>query len=121
MNGVDDGKSLTISNEPAVWLEVTSDTTARLEFENIPNADVNHIIRYVLQPALQLWMKKSADYGGTSGGLGARAPFVDIWRKVIKLKRSLWYGEKLAFEQNEELLQDLIGTSLNILGELRES
>jgi hypothetical protein len=107
-----------ISMDPTCWAEYLSPTTARLDIENIPNEQAKHVILEVLPKVLELYLSKSRDYGGSSGGLGPKASFVDIWRKVIKLKRSLWDGEELKFEQPKEIVQDLVGTCLNILGEL---
>lgn len=104
--------------KPTVWVERIGKDKATYEFQHIPNEQTLNIILTILPRVVELYLAKAKDYGGTSGGLGPRAPFVDIWRKVIKLKRSLWEGEELQFEQPEELLFDLIGTSLNILCEM---
>lgn len=57
-----------------------------------------------------LFSRKNADYGsGSSFELGVRGQFSDIYRKMIKLKRSMWDGEDLAFEDEEEIIMDMIG------------
>lgn len=110
---------MAVTNEPAVWVERIANDTVTYEIKNIPNDQALRIILRTLPKVIEMWMKKSKDYGGTSGGLGPKAPFVDIWRKVIKLKRSLWEDEALGFEQTDELLADLVGTSINVLDEIR--
>lgn len=65
-----------------------------------------------------LWAKrfelKSRDYNSGSTGwephtfLGVRGQFADIWRKIGKLKKSLWDGEALQGEQPVEIIDDLI-------------
>lgn len=119
LSHIEPEKVLEVQKQPAVWVERVANNKCTYEIQNIPNEQALRVIQDVLPKVLELWMKKSKDYGGTSGGLGPKAPFVDIWRKVIKLKRSLWHGEELQFEQNDELLKDLIGTCFNVLDEMR--
>lgn len=110
-----------IPTDPVVWVERLAEHTVSYRFENIPDSEqILEIIETILPQAVELYLKKAKDYGGVSGGLGPKAPFVDMWRKMIKLKRSLWEGEELQFEQPSEVLRDLIGTVLNILVELPE-
>jgi hypothetical protein len=116
---VSPSKILDVAKQPAVWAERLSPNSARLEFEGLPNEQAVKVVLEVLPKVLELYLKKSGDYGGASGGLGPKAPFVDIWRKVLKLKRALWEDEELQFEQTDEILSDLIGTCLNILLELK--
>lgn len=59
---------------------------------------------------LQLFADKNKDYGaGSSFELGIRGQYSDIHRKMIKLKRSMWEGEDLGFEDEDEIIMDLIG------------
>jgi hypothetical protein len=107
--------------EPVVWVERLAEHTVEYRIENIPHDEkILEIMTAILPKVLELYLAKVKDYGGVSGGLGPKAPFVDMWRKMIKLKRSLWEGEELQFEQPSEILRDLIGTVLNILVELPE-
>lgn len=108
---------LEIDGEPAIWVDKLSPNKVSYEFQNIPEHSMQ-IILEILPKALELYLKKTKDYGGLSGGLGPRAPFVDMWRKILKLKRCMWDGEELKFEQTDEIIMDLIGTCLNILGEM---
>jgi len=108
-----------ICGEPVVWVERLGPDLIEYRFENLPHDDSIRIVYEILPKALELYLKKTKDYGGLSGGLGPKAPFVDMWRKIIKLKRCLWDGEKLKFEQTDEIIMDLIGTCLNILAEMK--
>lgn len=56
-----------------------------------------------------LFARKNADYGDGAKVLGVRGQYADINRKMLKLKRSLWDGETLEFENSEEVIMDLIG------------
>lgn len=60
-----------------------------------------------------LFRSKARDYSSdnsfTADVLGARGQFAEIWRKVGKLKRSMWDGRTMEFEQTEEILEDLFG------------
>ena len=107
-----------LSHDPVVFVEHLGPDIVEYRFENLPHDDSIQVILTILPKVLELYLRKSKDYGGLSGGLGPKAPFVDLWRKVIKLKRSLWDGHILKFEQNDEILMDLVGTCLNILAEM---
>lgn len=62
--------------------------------------------------AIARFARKSLDYGDAADELGPRAQFVDINRKIKKLKRALWDGETLQGEQPIEILDDLIAHCL---------
>jgi len=82
----------------------------RIEVDNPPTEEAHQILMTVLPVALERFMRKNQDYQGFGmAGLGPRAHFVGIWRKVGKLKRVLWDGETLATEQLSEVLDDLLG------------
>lgn len=68
---------------------------------------------------------KSRDYNSASTGwephtfLGVKGQFADIWRKIGKLKKSLWDEERLTGEQPREIIQDLIShlfLTLDLMG-----
>lgn len=67
---------------------------------------------------------KNLDYSGQDFEphlvLGEAGQFAEIWRKVWKLKKSMWDGEELTFEQKEEILQDLIGHCFLALDMVKE-
>jgi len=59
---------------------------------------------------------KAKDYNGSlvpgvenADVLGARGQYAELWRKMAKLKKSLWDGEALVGEQPREILLDFIG------------
>jgi hypothetical protein len=87
--------------------------TYYMRIEGVPNNVAEDVLIKVLPQTLQLWLSKCKDYGGDISdevkSLGPRGQFVDIWRKVWKLKRALWDGEELKFEQPKEVMMDLIG------------
>lgn len=81
-------------------------------------------IRFQWVPAwLENFRRKASDYNSTDLEphtiLGERGQFADIWRKVWKLKKALWDGEKLTGEQPEEILEDLISHCFLTLDLLR--
>jgi hypothetical protein len=41
--------------------------------------------------------------------LGERGQYAELWRKMAKLKKSLWEGQPLEGEQPREILLDFIG------------
>lgn len=64
---------------------------------------------------LERMRNKSADYN--TGGmlpfephkvLGIKGQWADIWRKVWKLHKALWEGEKLEGEQPLEIIDDMV-------------
>lgn len=65
-----------------------------------------------------------AEYGEESGKneTGLAGQWADLFRKIMKLKRSLWAGEKghLTREGEREILQDMIGHALLALRMLDE-
>lgn len=106
------------SDDPIIWVERIGPNTITYEFQNIPNEQALRVIQGVLPGVLELYLGKSRDYGGSLGdmiGLGTKAAFVDIWRKVGKLKRAMWDGQKMVGEQVDEILADLVGHVLIIL------
>lgn len=74
---------------------------------------------------LQLFARKNADYGsGSAYELGVRGQYSDIHRKMIKLKRAMWDGEQLDFEDTDEIIKDLIShlfLTLHMFGLQREA
>lgn len=70
----------------------------------------------------RLFDKKNREYRGAEQELGAPAQFVDMNRKMKKLKTALWdrEPEALTSEPTEEVLMDLIGHCFLTLHLLRE-
>jgi hypothetical protein len=111
-------RALDLTHEPAVWVDVTSETSATYEFQNIPNEQATRIVREILPKALELYLKKSKDYGGNvmdRFDLGQKAAIPDMARKFGKLIDAIWRDQPLQFEQPEEILMDLLGHILIIL------
>lgn len=120
---VDHSKALGLLEEPAVWRERVSPDSVTYEIRNIPNDQAMRIVQDILPKALELYLKKSKDYGGNvmdRFGLGQRAAIPDMARKFGKLIDSIWHGKKLQFEQEDEILQDLLGHILIILDQRAE-
>lgn len=77
----------------------------------------NERIREALVPEfLKHQEEKAKDYNGSlvpgvenADVLGARGQYAELWRKMAKLKKSLWDGEALVGEQPREVLLDFIG------------
>ncbi|UVT31233.1 hypothetical protein SEA_OTTERSTEDTS21_72 [Gordonia phage OtterstedtS21] len=70
-------------------------------------------IMYQIAPVvLENFARKNADYGDTSFDLGIAGQYAELWRKVGKLKGPMWEGKELAFEQMDEIIEDLIGHCL---------
>lgn len=74
------------------------------------------IYEVVLPDVLRHFFKDNADYGDNHReGLGLRAEFVGVHRKVKKLQKAIWDGENMNGEGAEEMLTDLIGQCLIML------
>lgn len=68
-----------------------------------------------LPEALSLFSRKNKGYGDMADVLGSRAQFVDMHRKMDKLKRGLWEGQDIGDENIKEVVQDLFGHCLLML------
>lgn len=112
---------LDIAKQPAVWAEKLSATSGRLEIENLPNEQAMRVALEVLPKVLELYLKKSRDYGGNVMqlmDLGPRACIPDMLRKFGKLKRAIWDGDEMVGEQPDEIIMDLAGHIFIILDEM---
>lgn len=54
------------------------------------------------------WRTRRDDYGDAFLELGAKGQFSDIWRKVYKLKRSVWEGHQLTGEPAEQVAKEIM-------------
>jgi hypothetical protein len=77
----------------------------------------NRVLSGPAREALELFARRSADYSDQDGFdpaevLGEKGQFAEVFRKVWKLKNSMWDGRELVGEQPREILMDLIGHAL---------
>jgi len=74
---------------------------------------VDSLLMQHLPDLVQMFRSKARDYGSrghfTADALGSRGQFAEIWRKVGKLKRCMWDGKDMQYEQTDEILADLFG------------
>ncbi len=63
----------------------------------------------IIDEIVKLFHQKHKDYGDMRNDLGIQAQYVDIHRKVGKLRKALWDGVELTGEQPREIMLDLIG------------
>jgi hypothetical protein len=75
-------------------------------------ADANPAFRRcttdVLTRVVDEFARHAVDYEDAAEELGIKAQFVDINRKIGKLKRWMWQGKPLHGEQPDEVIMDLI-------------
>lgn len=117
-------KHLKISELPNVHVSHDSRDDAVYEINNVPNEQAARIVRNILPKVLELYLNKSKDYNGNVMAmlkLGPKASFVDLWRKVGKLKTALWDEQPMVGEQPDEILADLVGHVLIILDEIQQA
>lgn len=63
----------------------------------------------ILDDIVAGWRERGRhNYGDAFLELGSRGQFSDIWRKVKKLKRSVWDGIELVGEQPEQIFAEII-------------
>lgn len=74
-----------------------------------PTEAAKYISEQLVPEFLELFLEKNAGYGNMHGDLGLRAQYVDIHRKVGKLRRAWWDGKAIGPEQPREVVLDLIG------------
>lgn len=67
------------------------------------------ILEEVIPEVVELFLNKSNDYKNAHESLGPKAQYVDLHRKMGKLKSALWDGQELQYEQVDEILMDLAG------------
>jgi hypothetical protein len=90
-----------------------------VEVETHPSTkQAARILTEILPGAISLFLAKNKDYAidgiDIAETLGVRGQWSDMYRKIAKLKQSMWdqNGEGLQFETAEEVVQDLIGHCL---------
>jgi hypothetical protein len=82
----------------------------RIEIENPPTDEARKILIDILPNVIDAWLQKNRDYGDSDElkSLGAKAEFVRLWNKMMKLKAGLWEGRELSGEQVPEIMGDMI-------------
>ena len=97
-----------------------------IEVDDPQTQEARIILKYILPPALNLFLAKNKDYDipgiNIAQELGTRGQWADMYRKIAKLKQSMWEknGEGLEFETAEQVLYDLLGHVLLALKFLAE-
>lgn len=97
---------------------INGNQAVSLNMEDGDSQELRNIATQLMPEFLHLFAQKNKDYGNNAQELGLRGQFADIWRKIAKLKKSMWDGEELLFEGTDEVIMDLIGhlfLSLNML------
>ena len=100
-------------------------TGIAIEREEGDSQELNVIATRIMPEWLALFQRKNRDYGsGSAYDLGVRGQYSDIHRKMIKLKRAMWDGHDLDFEDTDEIIKDLIShlfLTLHMFGLQREA
>lgn len=100
-------------------------TGIAIEREEGDSQELNVIATRIMPEWLALFQQKNRDYGsGSAYELGVRGQYSDIHRKMIKLKRAMWDGHDLDFEDTDEIIKDLIShlfLTLHMFGLQREA
>jgi hypothetical protein len=92
-----------------------------LALEKIDTETFADILIEFVPVILERFAKASRDYGSKGANrLGAAGQFADMSRKMLKLQRSLWEGQRLEGEQPEEILADLVAHILLTMKFLRD-
>lgn len=71
--------------------------------------DAATIIEDLVPEWAHMFVRKNLGYGEMHQDLGVKAQYVDMHRKVRKLKRALWDLQDIGDETPREVLMDLIG------------
>lgn len=101
------GERLASGREDTLTYTLTfSPSTAPPEFEGTMDA---------VMDALELHYQKALDYDGDESEFGLKGEVIGLTRKMGKLKRIYWDGKDPLFEDGQELLMDLLGSTLLML------
>lgn len=99
----DTGSVLTLSNGKGQVFDINVD------LDEWPSNTAKEISTSLVAEWLAHFLEKNAGYGEMHKDLGLRAQYIDIHRKVKKLKRAFWDNEPIGAETPREVLMDLIG------------
>lgn len=101
---------MTFKSEPEIAMDMLREKTKQMKTPAAyPSKAARHIIEDLVPEWQEFFLQKNAGYGDMSKDLGVRAQYVDIHRKVGKLRRCMWNGEEIGPESLREVLLDLIG------------
>lgn len=99
----------------------TTDGDSRPSPNLYPTATAEYIFEYLVPEFKKQFLPKNAGYGDMHNDLGLPAQYVDIHRKIGKLRRAMWDGLEIGPESIDEVLFDLIGHCFLTLDLLRSS
>jgi hypothetical protein len=88
---------------------MTGNPVAFLSADAYPTEAARYICDSLLPEWIEHFLRKNAGYGNMHHDLGVRAQYVDINRKVGKLRRKWWDGKEIGPETDREVCLDLIG------------
>jgi len=103
-------------------VDTVAGNVIRIEVDNPPTQEARDILTNILPGVLEDWLHKNKDYGDSDElkCLGAKAEFVRLWNKMMKLKTGLWEGRELSGEQVPEIMSDMIAHLLLALSRSEE-
>lgn len=101
---------MTFKSEPEIAMDMLREKAKQNQATVMyPSKTARHIIEDLVPEWQQMFLEKNAGYGDMAKDLGVRGQYVDIHRKVGKLRRCMWNGEEIGPESLREVLMDLIG------------
>lgn len=74
----------------------------------------------ILDAAVEEWRLRREDYRDAFMALGSKGQFSEIWRKVAKLKNSVWDGNNLNGETPDQIALEIIPHCAMMIYLLRE-
>lgn len=86
---------------------MSSNNSPQFDTRQYPSETARLICEEILPEWKEMFLRKNMDYGDFHITLGIAGQFVDMWRKIGKIRRSLWEGKPLVGEQPDEVLFDL--------------
>jgi|SRR5688572_4292142 len=94
--------------------EVAISPYARVQLKKGFPEPYDDMIDIMLDNFIPGWREAANDYGRAFMELGLRGQYVEVQRKVYKLKQELWEGRKLNREDSGQIALELIGNCLII-------
>lgn len=112
-----------VHDGPMSECQACRDSVILPEYSSEFDSPVDDLLRQHLYPAIELFRRKAKDYSEADGfftadHLGAAGQYGDLFRKMPKLKKSMWDKQPLNGEQPVEILQDFLGHVLLAIGYL---